>query len=109
MRTIAFLPNLAVALALVALPGCAVLQKQARDDAMWAATPPVAPVAAPPADGSIYHDAQNMELFADPRAHRMGDILTLVHVKERFVAAGDASHWDGGEGGRKPRLGLVHR
>lgn len=78
MRIIAILPNLAIALALVVLPGCAVMQKQARDDAMWAATPPVVPAAAPPADGAIYHDAQSMELFADPRAHRMGDILTIV-------------------------------
>ncbi|HVC17017.1 MAG TPA: flagellar basal body L-ring protein FlgH, partial [Rhodanobacter sp.] len=33
---------------------------------------------APSADGAIYHDAQNMELFSDPRAHRVGDILTIV-------------------------------
>ena len=78
MRTIAILPNLVAALALLALSGCAALHRQERDDAMWAATPPVAPSAPPPADGSIYHDAQNMELFADPRAHRTGDILTIV-------------------------------
>jgi flagellar L-ring protein precursor FlgH len=36
------------------------------------------PEAAPVADGSIYHDTQNMELFADPRAHRVGDILTVL-------------------------------
>ena len=34
-----------------------------------------------PADGAIYHDAQNMELFSDPRAHRIGDILTIELVE----------------------------
>ncbi|BFI97094.1 MAG: flagellar basal body L-ring protein FlgH [Rhodanobacter sp.] len=93
MRITAFLPNLAIALAALAalaLPGCAVLQQQSRDDAMWAATPPMPPVAAAPVDGSIYHDAQNMELFSDPRAHRMGDILTIV-LEENTQAVKKAS------------------
>ncbi|GAB3789488.1 flagellar basal body L-ring protein FlgH [Dyella agri] len=55
--------------------------QQPRDDAQWAATPPVVAAAAPVADGSIYHDEQGMELFADPRAHRTGDILTIVLVE----------------------------
>jgi flagellar L-ring protein FlgH len=68
------------ALALSLLAGCMALP--ARDDGQWAPTPPVQPaVAAAPADGAIYHDAQNMELFADPRAHRVGDILTVVLVE----------------------------
>ncbi len=71
--------RLAAALALAVLAGCAGLQPR-HDDAEWAATAPVAPVA-PVADGAIYHDAQNMELFADPRAHRTGDILTIVLVE----------------------------
>lgn len=78
MRITAFLPHLAIALALVALPGCAVMQQQKRDDAMWAATLPEEPSAEPPADGSIYHPEQGMELFSDSRAHRIGDILTIV-------------------------------
>jgi flagellar L-ring protein precursor FlgH len=32
-------------------------------------------------DGSIYHDMQNMELFSDARAHRVGDILTVTLVE----------------------------
>lgn len=64
---------------MLALAGCAA--RPVRDDAQWAATAPVEPAAAPPADGSIYHDAQNMELFADPRAHRVGDILTISLVE----------------------------
>ena len=77
MRTTAVLPCLAAALALA---GCA-MQQQQRDDAQWAATAPVAPAAAPAVDGAIYHDEQGMELFADPRAHRTGDILTVVLVE----------------------------
>jgi flagellar L-ring protein precursor FlgH len=65
--------------ALALLAGCAM--QPPRDDAQWAATPPVATAAAPAADGAIYHDAQGMELFADPRAHRTGDILTIVLVE----------------------------
>jgi flagellar L-ring protein FlgH len=68
------------ALALALLAGCAAMP--AHDDGQWAPTPPMQPeVAAAPADGAIYHDAQNMELFADPRAHRVGDILTIALVE----------------------------
>ncbi|MEO8811218.1 MAG: flagellar basal body L-ring protein FlgH [Rhodanobacter sp.] len=67
--------------ALGALAGCASVP-HSRDDAQWAPTPPPMQAAAPvQADGSIYHDAQNMELFSDPRAHRAGDILTVVLVE----------------------------
>ncbi|MBP1473367.1 flagellar basal body L-ring protein FlgH [Frateuria sp. MAH-13] len=68
------------ALALALLAGCAAMP--ARDDGAWAPTPPMQPeIAAAPADGAIYHDNQNMELFADARAHRVGDILTIVLVE----------------------------
>ncbi|MEI7035928.1 flagellar basal body L-ring protein FlgH [Fulvimonas yonginensis] len=72
--------RLFAAAALLALAGCAV--QPSRDDADWAPTLPAQPdVAAAPADGAIYHEAQGMELFADPRAHRAGDILTIVLVE----------------------------
>lgn len=65
-----------------ALLGACVNGPTARDDALWAPTPPLAPaIAAGPADGAIYHDAQSMELFTDSRAHRAGDILTVVLVE----------------------------
>ncbi|TAL89953.1 MAG: flagellar basal body L-ring protein FlgH [Rhodanobacter sp.] len=66
--------------ALALLAGCADMPR-VRDDAQWAASLPPSQEAAVAADGSIYHDAQNMELFADPRAHRVGDILTVVLVE----------------------------
>ncbi|MDN4481906.1 flagellar basal body L-ring protein FlgH, partial [Demequina sp. EGI L300058] len=72
------LPTAALALSLLA--GC--MAMPARDDGEWAPTPPMQPeVAAAPADGAIYHDNQNMELFSDARAHRVGDILTIVLVE----------------------------
>jgi len=68
------------ALALSLLAGC--MAMPARDDGEWAPTPPMQPeIAAAPADGAIYHDNQNMELFSDARAHRVGDILTIVLVE----------------------------
>ncbi|MBE1159541.1 flagellar basal body L-ring protein FlgH [Dyella acidiphila] len=64
------------------LAGCAAIQQhQKEDDAEWAATAPVTQPAPPPPDGSIYHDMQNLELFNDPRAHRIGDILTINLVE----------------------------
>ena len=72
--------RLLAAAALLALAGCAM--QPSHDDTAWAPTLPEQPqVAAAPADGAIYHDAQGMELFADPRAHRAGDILTIVLVE----------------------------
>jgi flagellar L-ring protein FlgH len=77
-RSMLRVPTLAAA---IALAGCA-SGPRAHDDAQWAATaPPAQEVALAPADGAIYHDAQSMELFADPRAHRVGDILTVALVE----------------------------
>ncbi|MDI3262959.1 MAG: flagellar basal body L-ring protein FlgH [Fulvimonas sp.] len=73
------LPRLAAALLLATLAGCAMQPE--RDDAQWAPTLPPASATPPPADGAIYHDAQDMELFADARAHRAGDVLTIVLVE----------------------------
>ncbi|SFR87092.1 flagellar L-ring protein precursor FlgH [Dyella sp. OK004] len=67
-------------LVLANLAGCAAMVPQ-RDDGAFAATPPQEPESAPPADGAIYHEAQGMELFNDPRAHRVGDILTIALVE----------------------------
>lgn len=80
MSTFRHLRTLAALALLAQLAGCAMPMPR-NDEAAWAATPPQEPVAAPPADGAIYHDAQNMELFNDPRAHRVGDILTISLVE----------------------------
>ncbi|KJV36335.1 flagellar basal body L-ring protein FlgH [Luteibacter yeojuensis] len=67
------------ALPIASLAGCAIVPPTPKP--MYSATLPVAPVAPAQATGSIYADQQNMELFADPRAHRVGDILTITLVE----------------------------
>lgn len=67
------------ALPLAALTGCAIVPPTPKP--MYTATLPVAPPAQAQATGSIYADQQSMELFADPRAHRIGDILTITLVE----------------------------
>jgi flagellar L-ring protein FlgH len=69
----------AAVLVFVAMAGCAT--QPSHEDADWAATPPPEPPPVQQADGAIYHDMQNMELFADARAHRAGDILTINLVE----------------------------
>ena len=67
---------------LLLLAGCGMVQqRQKQEEAEWAATAPVQQPAPVQADGSIYHDMQNMELFNDARAHRIGDILTINLVE----------------------------
>ncbi|RUL76202.1 flagellar basal body L-ring protein FlgH [Dyella choica] len=71
-----------VSLLAAALAGCGAIQEHQRlEDAKWAATAPVEQATPAAADGSIYHDMQNMELFNDARAHRIGDILTINLVE----------------------------
>jgi flagellar L-ring protein precursor FlgH len=68
--------------AIALLSGCASSSRM-REDAQWAPTAPLEQpsVASVTSDGSIYHDQQNMELFTDARAHRVGDILTVALVE----------------------------
>jgi flagellar L-ring protein precursor FlgH len=71
------------ALSLLLLGGCATMPPPTtHQELSYAPTPPNEAVfeRAPP-DGSIYHAEQNMELFSDPRAHRIGDILTIELVE----------------------------
>lgn len=50
-----------------------------REDAAYAPTPPVSdPVAELPVDGSLYSAARSRDLFGDPKARRVGDILTIT-------------------------------
>ncbi len=65
------------------LVGCAAMPTtQQHAELSYAPTPPSeASFERPQADGAIYHHEQNMELFSDPRAHRIGDILTIGLVE----------------------------
>ena len=71
---------LIVALAL--LGACATMPPPSHQELSYAPTPPSeALLERAPPDGAIYHGEQNMELFSDPRAHRIGDILTIELVE----------------------------
>ncbi len=67
---------------LLVLLGACASSPRSREDASYAPTlPGEAYAEVAPADGAIFHANQNMELFPDPRAHRAGDILTIVLVE----------------------------
>jgi flagellar L-ring protein FlgH len=70
---------LLAALPLVALTGCAIVPPTPKP--MYTATLPPEQATAPQATGSIYADQTSLELFSDPRAHRVGDILTISLVE----------------------------
>lgn len=62
---------------LVVLTGC--VQKQIKpNNPEYAPIQPQAMVAPKPVDGSIYNAATSMNLYGDGRAHRVGDIITIV-------------------------------
>lgn len=67
------------ALPVVALTGCAMVPPTPKP--MYTATLPEEPTQQSRATGSLYADQQSLELFADPRAHRVGDILTITLVE----------------------------
>lgn len=59
------------------LSGC--VQKQVKpNNPEYAPIQPQAMVSPKPIDGSIYNAATSMNLYGDGRAHRIGDILTVV-------------------------------
>ncbi|SKB91802.1 flagellar basal body L-ring protein FlgH [Luteibacter sp. 22Crub2.1] len=66
-------------LPLALLNGCAMVPPTPRP--MYTATLPEEPTQQARATGSLYADQQSLELFADPRAHRVGDILTITLVE----------------------------
>jgi flagellar L-ring protein precursor FlgH len=80
MQYLSLCMRVALVLALAVVAGCA-MQSTKHEDADWAATAPAEPPPPTQTDGAIYHDMQNMELFADARAHRIGDILTINLVE----------------------------
>ncbi len=70
-----FMRGTALAL-VVLLAGCA--GNPARNDLAWAPTPPPPPPPSAPANGAIWREGQDVQLFNDPKARRVGDILTVV-------------------------------
>lgn len=68
--------GLLVTLALSTLGGCGLLP--AKDRKPEAVAPRVLPPPTPRTDGAIYQAGQEMALFADLKARRVGDVLTIV-------------------------------
>jgi flagellar L-ring protein precursor FlgH len=84
------LAKLALAMAIIALvPACSTTH-QAVSDPAFAAVRPVATQPIPIRNGSIYKAGYNITLFEDPRAHRVGDILTII-LQESTNASKSAS------------------
>lgn len=75
-RLLASLP----ALGLLALGGCATIGPNPipPNNPKYAAVMPVAPKTASQNNGSLYQPQQDTSLFVDPKAHRVGDLLTVV-------------------------------
>jgi flagellar L-ring protein precursor FlgH len=66
----------AIPLPAMALAGCAMLHPG--EHKSEPATPRVLPPPVPRTQGAIYQAGQEMELFADLKARRVGDVLTIV-------------------------------
>jgi flagellar L-ring protein precursor FlgH len=80
----------AAALALLpALAGCAAAGTRSGPMAMPAPPPPVIE-SSPPSNGTIYAAGNEMSLFTDLRARRVGDVLTIV-LQEATSASKSAS------------------
>lgn len=72
--------SMLAAAALLALGGCASLSPgpMPGDDPNYAAVMPPAPKPAEQNNGSIYQASTSMALFSDQRAHRVGDLITVL-------------------------------
>lgn len=80
--------RLALAAGALLLSGCVTQQSMRRPEYR-----PVVPThrpAAPPMSGSLFHASTNRELFADVKARRVGDVITVI-LKERTQASKSAS------------------
>jgi flagellar L-ring protein precursor FlgH len=63
---------------------------QAKPDPDFAPVRPVGSMPLPINDGAIYKTGYNMSLFEDSKAHRVGDIITII-LEERTNASKSAS------------------
>lgn len=68
-----------------ALAGCASQTPVRPGDPAYAPVMQVPERSAPPASGSLFQGGQGLELFADRKANRIGDIITVV-LNERTVS-----------------------
>src|SRR5271155_2595961 len=91
LRRIASIGLSLVAALSVALGGCGMMP--AKDKHPDNAPPRVLPPPTPRTDGAIYQAGQEMALFADLKARRVGDVLTIV-LNESTNASKNAATTD---------------
>lgn len=75
--------------AVVLMAGCSTTH-HAESDPAFAAVRPVASLPMPVSDGAIFKTGYNVALFEDSKAHRIGDIITII-LKEQTNASKKAS------------------
>lgn len=68
--------------ALLALSAAGCASFAAREEIAYAPTLPIEPDIEAAADGSLYNAATSRDLFGDPKARRVGDILTIALVEQ---------------------------
>jgi flagellar L-ring protein precursor FlgH len=78
MRTQTLLVAAALTAALVSASGCGALSSKAKDHKPEPVVARVLPPPVPRTEGAIYQAGQQMELFADLKARRVGDVLTIT-------------------------------
>jgi len=86
MRAPALLGAAALTAAIVSASGCGALASKPKDHKPDPVVARVLPPPVPRTEGAIYQAGQQMELFADLKARRIGDVLTIT-LNESTAAA----------------------
>jgi flagellar L-ring protein precursor FlgH len=89
MRLPALLAAAAITAATVAASGCGALASKPKDHKPEPVVARVLPPPVPRTEGAIYQAGQQMELFADLKARRVGDVLTIT-LNESTAASKNA-------------------
>src|SRR5437764_13729698 len=91
MPSTSFVRTVCIALAVVALGGCASAMRTVEVAQPLSARPtPPQPAAVAPTNGSIFRTAAYRPLFEDQRARNVGDILT-ININEKINASKTAT------------------
>ncbi len=77
-----FIRNTAVLLSISLLAGCSLLPAPKSDTVVWQPAEPVLPSDQPRTPGAIVSLGQQVELFSDVTARRVGDIITIRLVEK---------------------------
>lgn len=85
-----FSGGLSLICVLLVVSGCSTMQNVAQPDPDYSPVRPVAAAPLPVSDGAIYKTGFGMSLFEDTKAHRVGDIITVI-LDESTSASKSAS------------------